>query len=297
VPTIADLKDRSPRWLRAGADLVTRAGGLATVADRPPPDFLVIGTKRGGTTSLFNYLVQHPGILGLYPQPRGKKSTDFFFSGHGHDARWYRSHFHTETYRRRRGRALGYRPLSFEASPYYVWDPRVAARAAALRPSLKAVVLLRDPVRRAWSHYQERTQNGVEPLSFEDALAAEDDRLAGELERMAEESDYHSSAFDWYSYRSRGEYLSQIRNWHASFPQDQLLVLRSEDLYRSTQETVDRVCVFLGLPPFVLPETRPFNATWRTRDSPPEAASHALAHHFHPLNRELEDYLSMSFDW
>lgn len=297
VPTIAAVKDRSPRWLLTAADRATRAGALATAGDRPVPDFLVIGTKRGGTTSLFNYLVRHPGILGLYPSTRGKKSTDYLFSGHDHDERWYRSHFHTETYRRLRGRRLGYRPLSFEASPYYVWDPRIAARAADLRPTMKAVLLLREPVRRAWSHYQERVQNGVEPLSFEDALAAEDDRLAGEIERMAADPGYHSDAYDWYSYRSRGEYLPQIRTWHRSFPAEQLLVLRSEDLYRSTQETVDQVCDFLTIPRFLLPETSAHNATWRTREGVPEGPGRALAEHYAPLNRELEDYLSRPLGW
>lgn len=296
---LAALKQRTPRWVLDGADVTTRGLALATTVDRPAPDFLIIGTKRGGTTSLFNYLVQHPGILGLYPQPRGKKSTDYYFADKfcEHSERWYRSHFHTDAYRRLLHSRLGYRPLSFEASPYYVWDPRIAPRVRQVAPSTKAILLVRDPVKRAWSHYQERVQNGVEPLDFEDALSAEDDRLAGEPERMAEDSSYHSTSWDWYSYRRRGVYLPQVQGWHACFSKEQLLVLRSEDLYRRTQATVDQICDFLRIARHGLPTTRSYNATWRTRDEAPEGAVRALRSHYAPHNAALEDYLGMSLGW
>src|SRR5690625_4137892 len=157
------LKDASPRWLKNLANGVTRTYATRTASLRPVPDFMVIGTKRGGTTSMFRYLLMHPGVLGLYPQSRGKKGTEYFFRHTTEDDAWYRSHFHTETYRRTRERRLGYRPLSGEASPYYLWNPRVAARVHAVAPHIKSIVLLRDPVKRAWSHYQERVANGVEP--------------------------------------------------------------------------------------------------------------------------------------
>lgn len=297
----SSLKDRAPRWVKDGADAVTRRYAIATVADRPLPDFMVIGTKRGGTTSLFNYLSSHPGILGLYPQVRGKKGTEFFFPAKYHPARrslnWYRSHFHTHAYRRRLAKRLGYQPLSFEASPYYMWDPRTAARVQAAAPQMKAIAVIREPVRRAWSHYQERVQNGVEPLSFHAALDAEDSRLAGEAERMLDDPTYYSAAFDWYSYRRRGEYLEQIKRWHTSFPPEQLLVIRSEDLYRDTQLTMDRICTFLGIPPAELPTTRAYNATWRTREEPPGRTAADLSAHFAPLNRDLEAYLGVPLGW
>lgn len=294
---VTRLKAASPRWALKAADVTTRAVALGTALDRPGPDFLVIGTKRGGTTSLFRYLVQHPGILGTFPRMRAKKSTDYFFAGNSSSEVWYRSHFHSETYRKKIARRIGYRPLGFEASPYYVWDPRIAGRAKELDPSLKAIVLLRDPVRRAWSHYQERVQNGVEPLTFAQALDAEDDRLEGEVERMIEEPSYHSTAHDWYSYRTRGEYVPQLENWHACFPREQLLVLRSEDLYAQTQAVYDTVCDFLGIPRFDLPSRTPHNATWRTRDDVPDDSARELRQHYVSRNSSLEDYLDIEIAW
>lgn len=293
------VKDRSPRWVKDVANLGTRRYAVLTAGTRPAPDFLVIGTKRGGTTSLFNYMLMHPGVLGLFPRSRGKKSTDFFFSSpdrtHASDERWYRSHFHSERYRSVRARRTGYRPVGGEASPYYVWDPRIASRVRALAPDVRAILLLRDPVERAWSHYQERCSNGVEPLSFEDALAAEEGRLEGELERMLADDGYHSDAYDWYSYRSRGVYLPQIRTWLSEFPREQLLVLRSEDMYADVQGTFDRICDYLGIPGHRLPTTRTFNAS--RRDTLPDAARAELTAFYADHNDELAEFLGWPNAW
>ena len=295
MPSLIELKDRSPRWAKDVANAVTRRYALATVSRRTPPDFLVIGTKRGGTTSLFNYLMMHEGILGLFPQSRGRKSSDYFFKNLGRGEDWYRSHFHTRAHRARLARRLGYEPVAGEASPYYMWDPRIAAEAHRVNPQLKAVVLLRDPVKRAWSHYQERVANGVEPLSFADALDAEEARTAGELDRMAADPSYYSEPHDWYTYRSRGIYQPQLDNWRSVFPADQLLVLRSEDMYADVQGTFDVVCGFLGIPSVPLPTTRTFGAG--KRDPMPEEPRRALTAFYAEHNARLGDYLGRDLGW
>ncbi len=290
-----EYKDRAPRWAKNVANASTRAYALGTVPLRPHPDYLVVGTKRGGTTSLHNYLLGHPGVLGLFPQVRGKKSTDYFFASNERSDAWYRSHFHTSAYRSRLQRRLGYRPLGGEASPYYLWDPRLAPRIKETVPDVKAIVLLRDPVERAWSHYWERRVNGVEPLSFPDALDAEDDRTAGELERMIDDPGYHSDAYDFYTYRQRGIYLPQLENWLTHFPAEQLLVLVSEEMYADPQSAFDRVCRFLGLPEAQLGVQRRFNSI---ADGGIDAASRKrLAEVFAEPNAELERFLGRTLDW
>lgn len=289
------VKDRSPRWLKDLADHATRRYALATVEDRPFPDFLIIGTKRGGTTSLYNYLLQHPGVLGLFPQVRGKKSTDYFLAD-SHDPRWYRSHFHTERYRSVLRSRRGYRPVSGEASPYYLWDPRVPSRVREVAPQVRAIALLRDPVERAWSHYHERVQNGVEPLGFEEALAAEADRLSGELERMVSEPAYYSPAYDHFSYRSRGVYLPQLQRWTDTFGRDRLLVLRSEDMYADSNAVLAQVCDFLGIPPARVAHSGAFNARHRVGEMPPGARAD-LAAYFAEPNAALEDWLGRQLFW
>lgn len=294
---VVELKDRSPRWVKDVANVSTRRYALLTRKDRPGPDFLIVGAKRGGTTSLFNYLLMHPGVLGLFPQSRGKKSTDYFFSSSHHlGDDWYRSHFHTERYRRRLQARLGYRPVGGEASPFYIWDPRIAERVRSTAPGVKAIMLVRDPVKRAWSHYLERTQNQVEPLSFPDALAAEEERLDGELERMTADPGYHSTAWDWYAYRRRGDYLPQLQNWVAVHGRENLLVVRSEDMYGDVQGAFDQVCAFLGLPPHELPTRRTFNAAHSSPTMPEESAAELRAY-FAPRVAALEEWLGRPLGW
>ncbi len=295
MTSLSQLKDSSPRWLKDASDTVTRAYALRTASGRPVPDFLIVGSKRGGTTSMFNYLLTHPGVLGLFPQLRGRKSTDYFFKERDRGDLWYRSHFHTGTYRGMVERRLGYRPVSGEASPYYLWDHRVAPQVQQLSGSVKAIALLRDPVERAWSHYQERVHNGVEPLDFDAALAAEDSRLAGEDERMLADPNYYSSAHDFYAYRSRGIYLPQLQNWRASFPAEQMLVLRSEDMYRDVQGSFDKVTDYLQIPRFTLPSTKTFNAI--TQSKIPDGTRRKLAAFYAPHNAALADYLERPPLW
>lgn len=295
MPSINDLKQRSPEWVRESARVATRGYGMATARWRGKPDYLIIGAKRGGTTSLFNYLRMHPGVLGIFPQPRATKSTDYFFGGGPKGDRWYSSHFHTKHFLDRTEADLGFRPVTGEASPYYVWDPRIAGLAKRFNPDVKAIMLVRDPVERAFSHWQERRQNGVEPLEYAAALAAEEQRTAGELEKMLADPTYHSDAHDWYTYRARGVYLPQLENWLSVFPKEQLLVLRSEDMYTDVQGVFDRACDFLGLPQFALPTTKTFNAS-RRPDMPDEPAQE-LAEFYAPHNKELEAFLGRDLQW
>lgn len=296
MSVVRKIKDSSPRWVRDSADQLTRQYGVLTSSRRTLPDYLIIGSKRGGTTSLYNYLLRHPGVMRMFPSSRDLKSTDYFFS-RGRSEAWYRSHFPTVAERDRLSQELGYAPVSGEASPYYCWDPRVAGFAREVAPQTKSILLMREPIRRAWSHYQERVQNGVEPLSFRDALSAEEERLAPERVRMAEDPSYYSTTFDWYGYRSRGEYLGQIENWLGHFPSSQLLVLRAEDLYADTQATFDQVCTFLGLPIVEMPTRKTFNATWRTKDDVPDEAREQLSAHFAQQNAQLETFLGRKLDW
>lgn len=283
--------------MKTSADRVTRSYAVATVGLRSVPDFLIVGTKRGGTTSLFNYLLMHPGVHGLVPSIRGKKSTDFFFKEWSRGPAWYTSHFPTRPYRSWRHRRLGYEPVAGEASPYYLWDPRMADRIRGVAPRVRAIALLRDPVKRAWSHYQERRMNGVEPLSFPDALEVEEQRTQGELERMLHVPHYYSSAFDWYAYRARGVYLPQIQAWHRAFPAEQLLVLRSEDLYSDTQGLFDQVCDFLEVERWSLRSTEAFNASRSGGRGMPKNTEEELREFYAPHNQAVERYLGRDFGW
>jgi len=142
-------------------------------------------------------------------------------------------------------------PLAGEASPSYLFHPFAPQRVAELLPDVRLVALVRDPVDRAFSHYQHEVAFGREPLSFEQALDQEEERMRGELERMRDPA-YFSHAWWNYTYASRGLYAEQLERWLAVFPREQLLVVSSEDLLERPGETYSRVLEFLGAPPHEL---------------------------------------------
>jgi hypothetical protein len=209
------------------------AYGSATAGSRPLPDFLILGAQKAGTTALYDYLTRSPAVSG----PPWKEVS--FFDRHwARGERWYRGNF-----------PRGARPPVGEASPGYLFHPDAPRRVRELLPDAKLIAVLRDPVTRAYSHYRHEVALGREPLSFEDALAAEDERMAGELERMAADPAYFSYAWWNWTYRARGLYAEQLERWFAVFPREQLLVLTNDELGADTAGTVARVLEFVGAPP------------------------------------------------
>lgn len=287
-----------PPLSRAGRGLAKRGlrtWGVITSSSRPLPDFLIIGAKRGGTTSLFNYLQQHPNVAPLFPAAQRIKGADFFDMNYAQGVRWYRSFFPTDRQRRGAERRLGSPVVVGEASPYYIFHPLAPERAAKVAPSAKIVVLLRDPVDRAYSHYRERVRHGVEPLSFEDAIAAEPGRLAGEVERLLADPTYHSVPHEQFSYVAQGRYAEQLEAWFEHFPRERFLFLRSQDLFTDPEATFARTLGFLGLPPYELDEYEAFNYH-PGRGIEPETRRR-LQELFAPEIRRLESLLGIDLGW
>lgn len=253
---------RSPPGVAATnvAKRALRQVGVRSATWRPGPDFLVIGAKRGGTTSLHHYLAEHPGVLPLFPSPEKIKGTYYFTDHYDRGDRWYLSHFPTRATRQRVARRLGYQPVAGDNTPYYLYHPLAPARAAELVPDARIVALLRNPIERAFSHYKERRANGTEPLDFESALDAEESRCAGEHERILADPTYVSFAHRHQSYVDQSRYAPPLERWFAAYPREQLLVLPAEELYRDPQRVFDQVCAHLRLPPVALRAPRAHNA-------------------------------------
>jgi len=208
---------------------------------------------------MWNYLLEHPGVLPMWPSALNMKSNHYFYCHYENGAGWYRSHFATTLSRRVVQRRLASAVATGEASPYYLYDPRVPSRVRAVIPDVRVMMLLRDPVERAYSHYKERQRAGVEELSFEAALDAEPRRLSGEVEKMLADPSYYSRPHDWYSYRDRGVYHPQVERWLAHFHRSSLLILPSERLYSEPQRVFDQMVEFIGLPPHQLRSAKPWN--------------------------------------
>lgn len=251
---------------------------------RALPDFLLIGAMRSGTTTLYDLVCGHPRVL-----PAIKKEIHFFDLYFGRGLPWYRAHFP----RTSRLRTLDGR--TGEASPYYLAHPRAPERAAAAVPDAKLLVVLRDPVERAYSHYWHAVRLGIEDLPFEEALAAEAGRLAGEVERMRADPAYYSRAHHHLGYLDRSQYVDQVAAWLDHFPRARLLVLSQRDLRTEPGRQLARVFDFLGLPPAAVGSGRHMNrATYPPLDP---ALRSRLADHFRPYNERLFSLLGERFDW
>jgi hypothetical protein len=276
----AEAIPRIPEPVRKVARNAIWAYGRATARWRPLPDFLVLGAQKAGTTALYAYLRWHPGITGP-----SWKEVSFFDRHWWRGEAWYRGQFPL----RPRGRLVG------EASPSYLFHPLAAERARALVPDAKLIALLRDPVKRAYSQYQHEVALGREPLSFEDALAAEEGRTRGEVERLLAEPRAFSRAWWDHTYASRGLYAEQLDRWLAVYPREQLLVVTTEDLGERTSETYAGVLDFLGAAPHQLGEyPRVFERDYAPMR--PETRA-ALQARFAEPNRRLEVLLGRSLKW
>jgi hypothetical protein len=268
---------------------------MATASLRPGPDYLVVGAKRGGTTSLHHYLAEHPGVLPLFPRPQKIKGTYFFTDEWSRGTRWYLSHFPTSVTRARVARRIGYPPVAGDSSPYYLFHPLAPTRAASIVPDARVVALLRDPVERAFSHYKERRSNGTEPLSFEEALDAEAARVDGAEERILGEPDHVSFAHRHQTYVGQSRYAAPVRRWLETFPPGHVLVLPAEALYRDPQGTYDIVCAHLGLPSWALTDPRVHNA--EPSDSLAEPIRARLREELADDVATLEELLGRSMGW
>jgi hypothetical protein len=293
--TVKDrIKSVAPRGAKEQVRELLVRYGERTSDRRPLPDFLVIGTKRGGTTSLWRYLIQHPLVPRLFPA-WNTKTSHYFEENWGRGEAWYRSHFPTARQRAALERRHGAPPKVGEAAPLYMFHPLVPGRVADLMPRARMIVLLRDPVERAYSHWKERRTEGKEPLDFAAALAAEESRTAGERERLAADPGYFSEPFDWYSYRARGRYLEHLEPWLGAFDRDQLFFVASETLYREPAATYARILDFIGLPAHELPAYDVFND--RPSKGMDDAVRAELSDYFRPHNAALSARLGMTFDW
>jgi len=250
---------------------------------RPLPEFFVIGTQRGGTTSLYNYLAGHPQVRAPLV-----KEAQYFTYRHQMGLEWYRTLLPL-----RRADSL---QQTFDATPYYLYHPLAPERLAAVLPTARMIALLRDPVERAYSHHRHSQRLGLEDRSFEDALRLEPERLAGEEERIRTDPSYLGAAHRHYSYVARGRYAEQLRRWFAVFPREQFHILRSEDLFAAPETSYAEVLRFLGLPAYHPPRFEVF--TKSSRDSGPSAQTRErLAADFAGPNSELEALLGPRMVW
>lgn len=266
------------------------AGLALTAARRPLPDLVVFGAQRSGTTNLMYSLLRPGNVIG----PRHGKGAHFLSFNWWRGEAWYRAQFPTSHRRDQLGRKLGFRPLTAEASPYYLFHPLAAERLGTLMPHATVLVMLRDPVTRAISQYQHEAARGFEDLPLEEALDREAERLGGEEARICADHRYRGYDHEHHSYVARGRYAEQLQRLFAHVDRDRVLVLQSEAYYADTAGHLEQVCRHIGIPP-VRPDGSSRNGYRYERPAGPLVER--LAREFEPHNEALFELLGRRFDW
>ncbi len=179
------------------------------------PKFLIIGTQRGGTTSLYYYLSKHPRL-----RPSVRKELHYFNGPFYHwDMEWYARQFPLKNGA----------DIPFEATPFYLYSTCAPVFAGYHLPQeTKFIVLLRDPVKRFWSHFSARKSSYNLTLDLGDI-----DAVPGRCNQRF--------IFEM------GLYCEQLRRWAKSFPRENFLIIQSELFYRDTEATLNEICEFLGV--------------------------------------------------
>ena len=256
------------------------------------PDFLIIGAKKCGTTFLYDLLIEHPHV-----ESAAQKELHYFdrFFDMGID--WYSSCFPTPKW------IDGRKTITGEATPYLP-TPSAAERMAKILPQARLIMLLRNPVDRAYSDYKQGVRLGWETRSFEEAIQAEKREIIGKDEIPQREGRIGPTDVR-YQYLRRGIYVDQLLHWTKFFTKDQILVLKSEGFFERTPETLKVVLKFLGLSPTSSPKPRTDFRGWlrnkrhkgEYQQGMSSVTRRRLEEYFEPYNSKLCEYLDVDFGW
>jgi len=249
------------------------------------PDFLFIGAQKSGTTSLYEYIGQHPQII-----PSSKKEVHFFDTKYYKGRRWYRSHFPARSQLQQK--------ITGEASPSYLFYPGAAQRIRRSLPEAKLLVLLRDPVDRAISSYYHQQRKGVELLSLKDALDAEEKRLERFRKKLGFGWLSHrpSKNLRQYAYKTKGLYAMQLKTYFRFFSPQQIWIEQAERFFAEPKWTIREVCQFLEVDDdFVPSDLKPRNVG--LYEQVPREIREQLQEYYHQPNQELFELLGRNFDW
>ncbi|MEL7038619.1 MAG: tetratricopeptide repeat protein [Cyanobacteria bacterium J06592_8] len=236
------------------------------------PNFIVIGTQKGGTTSLYYYLAKHPQIM-----PSLIKEIDFWSTKYQRGLDWYLAHFPPR---------INQNILSGEATPSYLDHRDAAERLFQVFPKTKLIVVLRNPIDRAISHYYQWIEMNWESRSIEEAMMSE-------LEKFNDPNPQYWNQPN--SYIARGIYVEFLKKWLEIFPREQIFIMGSEVFYANPVIALEQIFKFLGLSNYPLAEYQKYNT--RSYPNVDPSIHNLLGNFFKIYNQQLEDLLKMKFNW
>jgi hypothetical protein len=248
------------------------------------PDFIIIGAQKGGTSSMAFYLNQHPQI-----KFSTVKEIHFFDNNFSRNLNWYKSYFPINNKKYREF-------ITGEATPNYLFHPHCPERIKKTLPQVKLIVLLRNPIERAFSHYQMQVRNGYEDKkSFQEAVQVETIRIKMEMEKVLKDKNYTNFNLQRFSYLERGKYFKQINRWLKYFDYDQFLFLKSEDFFTDPLITMNLIYDFLQIE-----HINPTNLSIQNQGHSvqlDQETKEKLVQFFHDDSVKLSKLTGINFNW
>lgn len=280
--TLKKLIPKSIRaWLRHTFFNVERRVRLLTANNRKLPDFFCVGAQKSGSSTLYWWLRQHPQ-LGMSFDKESKFLDRHFEKG----KKWYRHQFPLTSSKK----------LAGDNTPYYLFHPLVPERAHSLCPEAKVIMILRNPINRAFSQYQMECRKGREVHgSFEEAIKGELERISkAKSDLLADPLGYHHT-FENTSYLSRGIYMDQIAQWLKWYKRDQMLILTSEAFFNEPKKELEEVYDFLNIDQKLPDNFLSYNIA--NYEGMNQKTRHDLRAFFKVHNERLELFLGRQLNW
>jgi len=251
------------------------------------PDFLVIGAKRCGTTSLYQHLPEHPCIS------KSPHDNMGFFNDNFHlGVNWYKSFFPT-TFTRKKIKSKFGNFLAFDVTTKYMEEESTANNVYQTKPNMKIIIILRNPVDRAYSQYHLSVRQTAERRSFEDVVEENMNRLNKESHEHYEIKPRFSAKED--NYLKKGLYALQLRYWLKILPRENILIVSTEEFESNQQIIYNKIFEFLNISKFEVKNTKKM----QKGNYPPikSETRNLLLDYFRPHNHELFELINMEFDW
>ena len=251
------------------------------------PECFVIGVVRSGTTSLYHYLGQHPCI--------GSSAYDeigYFDDNYHLGVNWYKSLYPTKFTKNKIIKKHG-SFLTYDVTPFYIYNPLVARRISASFPRAKIISNLRNPIDRAYSNYILMYQDGDTTKTFEEMIQIAMDEIEKNKSKLNDEV-YAADTF-YQNILARGFYADQLKIWFEKFQKKQILIIPSEDLALKPDQVLTKVFEFLDLPYFKIKDFTRQNK--REYHPMKDETRKLLVEFYKPHNKKLFDMLGNKFDW
>jgi len=246
------------------------------------PNFLIIGAPKAGTTSLYNFLAQHPeiymspvkephffsyeGKMVNYFGPKDQKRCDDMFVTSFEKYKELFSKVESQT-------AIG------EASAMYLYSNEAPSKINRYLPNVKLIIILRNPVDRAYSSFTHLVRDDREKLSFADALCEEEKRLAG-------------GWMPFWGYRSMGYYYTHVKRYMDEFGSDRIKIYLYDELKKDYSDVLRNIYTFLGVSEDFVVDT---NKEHNKSGIPRNRYLHLFLKEHHPVKSLFKPFFPNSF--